>query len=240
MVEIPICYVRRSVYHDDNQNEHWVYLVCNTEFPGSYIHPYFYTSSDGATPRIQYVGAFRSVLCNADKEPYAVGASHHEYTTGDMERSISGYIPDGNKTRTIFRTAAQANKVTLTNGLFGLWMMWMMLIDGGTFDTQTGISQGYVNLSIWNTNMEITLPPTGSTSTLGNRNGEILESNISGWTAGRVWTDNKPHVAKFSWRGIEDPFGSQWIIEDGIQKLYSGIWYTTNTSLYSSFDSQLR
>ena len=59
-------------------------------------------------------------------------------------------------------------------------------------------------------------------------------------------SDPSKKVVQFSWRGIEDPFGSQWCFEDGIQKhqnatsgdySQSGYWITSDTSKYSELDS---
>ena len=69
MVEIPITHWRMDTYTDAGGHVHHRYLVSDKAFPGSAIHPFFYVSPDGSTARVQYVGAFRSVLCNAAGTP---------------------------------------------------------------------------------------------------------------------------------------------------------------------------
>ena len=62
MVEIPITYYKLD--EDYNGTGKILWLVSNTPFTGSEIHPYFYVSPNGDTARTQYVGAYRAVGCD--------------------------------------------------------------------------------------------------------------------------------------------------------------------------------
>ena len=64
--EIDIAYYRIDTYTDVNSTPHVAWLVSDQPFNGSQPFPYFYVSPDGKTLRKQYVGAFRSSICDAD------------------------------------------------------------------------------------------------------------------------------------------------------------------------------
>lgn len=239
-----------------------MYLVSDKPFAGSKIHRYFYVSPGGATARVQYVGAFRDVLCNADgtiKAQSSEGTPAY-YGLGNKFRSVAGARPSGYPTRAVFRTGSVSNGGTNVNAMFGQYLMMMMAIDGCTFDTQTGISIGYSQLSQFS---YAAVRKTGRTAIFGNGTGEILadETETTGEDldlltmkdGGTIWksaaqNDASLKVVQFSYRGIEDPYGAQWFFEDGIQKYQnatendfsqSGYWCTNDTSKYSLCDSDM-
>lgn len=95
----------------------------------------------------------------------------------------------------------------------------MMVIDGGTFDTQSGISTGKSWLSTFNYNKSTWC---GRTVPLGNNNGEIMwdpevDINVrrADWSADAL-KDPSKQVMAFNWRGFENPFGNIGEYEDGI------------------------
>jgi len=262
MVEIPVCHYRIDTYTDASDHVHKVYLVSNKPFTGSAIHRFFYTSDGGATARVQYVGAFRDVLCDSDGVIKAQSAEDTpaSYASGNKFRSVAGARPHGNTTRANYRTGSVANGGTNVNAMFGQFLMMMVAIDGCTFDTQAGISVGYSQLSQFS---YAAVRKTGRTAIFGNGTGEILADETESTGAdldlltmkdgGTIWnsaaqSDASLKVVQFSYRGIEDPFGSQWCFEDGIQKYQnatendfsqSGYWCTNDTSKYSLCDSDL-
>lgn len=260
MVEIPITYWKVDHYTDESGHAHVRYLVSASPFTGSKPHPFFYVSPGGDSCRTQYVGAFRSVLCDSAGavKVQTEDATPAVYASGDTFRSIAGYRPAANISRTNFRAGSVANGGTNVNSLFHQWLLLMMAIDGCTFDTQTGISVGYSNLSAYN---YAAVRKTGRTAGFGNGTGEVLaddansagedydllsmNSGLTMWNS-TAQGDPSKKVVQFSWRGIEDPFGSMWCFEDGIQKYQngtaddysqSGYWITSNTSKYSELDS---
>lgn len=240
MVEIPITHWRVDTYTDASAHLHYRYLVSDKPFPGSSIHPFFYVSPDGATARVQYVGAFRSVLCNAVGIPVltAVLTEAEAYASGNKFRSLPQYKPHSGATLAQYRAGHIANGGTNVNCLFGMWAMLMMAIDAGSFDTQT-LSPGFTNLTAFS---YASLRETGRTLSFGNATGSVLadtsgvDADITTWLSGAT-SDKK--VVQWSWRGIEDPFGALTYFEDGFQKHPSGYWFTQSTSKYSEFDSVL-
>lgn len=259
MVEIPVCHFRLDTYVDSSNHVHNVYLVSNTAFTGSTIHRYFYTSAGGDTARVQYVGAFRDVLCNGSGVPKSQSTEETPatYAAGDRFRSIAGTRPHGNTTRANYRAGSVVNGGTNINSMFGQYLLMMMAIDACTFDTQAGISIGYSQLSVWK---YASIRKTGRTAIFGNGTGEILADETAETgvdldlltmadDGGSLWlTSATRKVVQFCYRGIEDPFGSQWCFEDGIQKYQnadtddysqSGFWCTNDTTKYTLCDSDM-
>lgn len=240
MVEIPITHWRVDTYTDASAHVHYRYLVSDKPFPGSSIHPFFYVSPDGATARVQYVGAFRSVLCNASGAPVLTEGLTEAaaYSDGMRFRSLPMEKPHSGATIAQYRTGHIANGGTNVNCLFGMWAMLMMAIDAGSFDTQT-LSPGFTNLTNFS---YASLRETGRTISFGNATGSVLadtsgvDADITTWLSGAT-SDKK--VVQWSWRGIEDPFGALAYFEDGFQKRPSGYWFTQATERYSELDSVL-
>ena len=235
MVEIPVTHWRIDTYTDTNGHLHHRYLVSDKAFPGSAIHPFFYVSGDGQTPRVQYVGAFRSVLCNAAGTPTATASlsSAPAYASGNRFRSLPGYRPHGGATIAQYRAGHAVGGGTNVNTLFGQWMVLMMAIDANSFNSQT-ISTGFTGLSAFSYSA---LRETGRTRWYGNATGECLADTAGADADITAWLSGAKKVVQFSWRGIEDPFGSMACFEDGFQKLPSGFWFTQSTAKYSLFDA---
>ena len=117
------------------------------------------------------------------------------------------------------------------NFLFGSFLGMMMAIEYGTLSAQAKFSVGYSNLQSWDYR---SMRLTGRTAIFGNNSGEIIADDAdsdgvdydilsmkSGGTS--LWNataqgNHAQRVVQCSYRGIEDPFGSQFTLDDGIQK----------------------
>ncbi len=257
MLRIPITYWRKDTYTDGSEHDHVVWLVSNEQFVDSAPHPWFFTGTGGATAQVQYVGMFRGVLCDSTGTPKAQSAESTPaaYATGDRLRSIMGYRPAGAISRSNFRKAAASEHGYLTNMLYREWLTLMTVIDGGNFDVQTSISFGFANCSSFD---YAAVRTTGRAATFGLQNGEIIADEtpdigldldlLTMKEGGTIWNNSGSRVVAFSWRGIENPWGSQWEFADGCQKYQdavaddytnSGYWTTNDISIYSSCDSDM-
>ena len=224
MVECTPNYWRYDVYTDTQGRTHIVTLVSDVQFNASEPDPFFYVSRGGKTLKKQYVGAFKGVLCDASGVAKAqTGSTPASYASGNKMRSIAGARPAANMNRATMRTAAVNNGGTLVNHLFNGWIGRMLAIMVCSFNTQTGISEGYSNLSAWD---YAALRNTGRTATLGNGNGSILADDagvdadlLTMKSGGTIWNNvaaNKRIVACAA-MGFEDLWGSQYTFDDGIQ-----------------------
>lgn len=178
MVEIPVTYYRIDTYTDSSSHIHKVYLVCNKPFTNGRPHAAFFVSPNGdeAGLRTQYIGAFRSIICDsagavieqiADSTPVP-------YASGRKFRSIMGGRPSGSFTQAQHRTGAGANGAQGINSAMQQFLLMMMAIDGCTFNTQEGISIGYCNAAAWD---YMYVRPNGYTASLGNGTGSILSED---------------------------------------------------------------
>ena len=180
MVEIPITYWRIDHYTDANNHAHTVWLVSNQAFTNSAPHPFFYVSPGGATLRAQYVGAFHSVICDSDGAPLttsleATGSA--SYVAGRKARSVIGAKPFTDMTQATHRTAASNNGGYGINSLFKQFLLLMMAIEGGSFDTQTTISKGFLFAKDWDYRYTRL---SGRTVSMGNRTGSVFYDVTAG------------------------------------------------------------
>jgi len=269
-VEIPLTYVRLDLYLDGSEHLHEVYLVSNEYFEGSVPHRRCYDGPGGSTLRTLYLGAFRSVACDgttglvipqgedADATPVAYNSAYrarsiatatwtkvgNEYITNPLDPT-TGARPIGNWTRARLRNGHVNEGGTNVSAFFGQWMALMMAIDCGTWNSQSGISDGYC----WRSAFAYQdMRATGRTAVFGNGTGSIIADETEGGADEDLatgWQAGKSHIVQFSWRGIEDPYGSQWCFEDGIIKYQdatesfdaSGYWCTNDTDRYSGYDT---
>ena len=264
-VEIPPTYVRLDLYFDASEHLHEVYLVSNEPFEGAVAHRRCYDGPGGATIRTLYLGAFRSVACDgttglvvpqgadADATPVAYNSAYrlrsiatatwtkvgNEYVTNPLDPT-TGARPIGNWTRARLRSGHVNEGGTNVSAFFGQWMALMMAIDCGTWNSQSGISDGYC----WRSAFAYQdMRATGRTAVFGNGTGSIIADETEGGADEDLatgWQAGKDHIVQFSWRGIEDPYGSQWCFEDGIIMYQdatesfdaSGYWCTNDTDRY--------
>ncbi len=152
------------------------------------------------------------------------------YTTGRKCRSVAGAIPSGNITRANFRAAHGNNGYDSIHFLFGSYIGMMMAVEYGNFNAQASFSAGYSNLSAWDFK---SMRLTGRTAIFGNNSGEIIaddadetgedydllsmKSGASLWSSG-AQSNHAQRIVQCSYHGIEDPFGSQFTLDEGIQK----------------------
>ena len=136
------------------------------------------------------------------------------------------------------RIAAANNGGFGVNSLFHQYLMLMMLIEGGSFDTQTTISPGFAYASTWS----YAFFRLSGRSNFGNGTGSVLVDPAQ--DAAITWqsVSNALKVVQFSYRGIENPYGEIWKFEDGIQtyqNVVDGVftdgcyWWTAATNLYT-------
>ena len=153
------------------------------------------------------------------------------YSAGRKCRSVAGAIPSGNITRANYRAAHANNGFDSIHFLFGSFLGMMMGIEYGTISAQAKFSVGYSNLSAWDFR---SMRLTGRTAVFGNNSGEIIADDIdsngedydllvmkSGGTS--LWnttaqSNHAQRVVQCSYHGVEDPFGSQFTLDEGIQK----------------------
>lgn len=225
MVECTPNYWRYDVYTDTQGRTHIVTLVSDVQFNASEPDPFFYVSRGGKTLKTQYVGAFKGVLCDSSGVAKAQSAegTPAAFATGNKMRSIAGARPAGSMNRATMRTAAVNNGGTLVNFLFNAWAERMIAIKVGTYNTQTGISAGFSNLSAWD---YAALRKTGRTASLGNGDGSILaddaglDADLLTMKAGATIWNNvaaDQRIVACAALGFEDLWGSQWTFDDGIQ-----------------------
>ena len=174
MVEIPITHWRIDHYTDANSHAHTVWLVSNQAFTNSAPPPFFYVSPGGATLRTQYVGAFHSVICDSDGAPLTTSleaSASAAYVAGRKARSVIGAKPFTGMTQATHRTAAANNGGYGINSLFKQFLLLMMAIEGGSFDTQTTISEGFLFAKEWDYRYTRL---SGRTVSMGNRTGSVF------------------------------------------------------------------
>ncbi len=159
-----------------------------------------------------------------------VVASSTGYANGRKYRSLVGALPAANATRTQFRSGHNNNGYDSVNFLFASYIGMMMAIEFGSFNIQSKFSPGYTNLQTFDYK-EMRL--TGRTDVFGNNSGEIvaddadadgedydlltMKSGATQWNTA-AQNDHSQRIVQCSYRGIEDPFGSQWCNDEGIQK----------------------
>lgn len=228
MVEIPITYWKVETLSDGKI----LYLVSNKTFTGATVHPFFKVGPGGSTPRKQYVGAFEATICNAagtrlnTDETASASAS---FAAGYKARSVAGAKPWTSMTQATLRTAAANNGGRTINSLFKQYLLLMMVIEGGTFDTQTGISIGFTYAN-WN----YAFTRLSGRCNYGNGTGSLLADATQ--DAAITWQSGATEAMKivqFQYRGIENPYGHVWEFEDGIVKVDSGYYWTADDTKYS-------
>lgn len=240
MVEIPVTYYRIDHYTDASDNEHIVWLVSDKQFTGSVPHEFFYVSPGGNTLRTQYVGAYKSVLCEANGAPVDTtesSATPATFSAGRRMRSIAGAKLFTSAWSNQFRPAASNNGGRLANGLFHRYLAMMMAIEGGTFDTEAAFGSGF---SRANESNYAFIRLTGRCN-YGNGTGEILAD--ADRDAAIVWatgTTDAQKVIQWQYRGIENPFGESSTIYDALVATANGYAYTTDVDSYANEASYLQ
>lgn len=232
MVEIPITYWSVT----EQQDGKILYLISDKEFTGSEPHPFFYVSPGGATLRKQYVGAYEACLCNSNGEPLdntnQNASASSTYQSGYVARSLKGTKPWTSATRATARTAIHANGGYQVNALFHQYLMLMCMIEGGSLNTQAAISPGYAYAN-WSYNYT----RFSGRCNYGNGTGNLMydpsqDSSIS-WSSN---TNDLLKIVQFQYRGIENPWGSVYSVDDGIVLVDNGYYMTTDCTAYTDSD----
>lgn len=142
MTEFPITYCRIETLPDGRV----LYLMSLIPFTGAVVHPFFLVGPGGNTARVQYVGSYEAVLCDAAGIPLVTdqdAASGGTFVTGYKARSVAGAKPWTAMNLATLRTACANNGCQSQNSLFGQYLMLLMMIEGCSLDTQTTISPGF-------------------------------------------------------------------------------------------------
>ena len=152
------------------------------------------------------------------------------YSAGRKCRSVAGAIPSGSVTRANYRAAHGNNGYDSVHFLFGSYIGMMMTIEYGNFHAQAAFSAGYSNLSVWDFR---SMRLTGRTAVFGNNSGEIVADDadangedydlLSMKSGASLWSseaqgNHAKRIVQCSYHGIEDPFGCQFTLDEGIQK----------------------
>ncbi len=243
MVEMPIVHWRLETLDDGRI----LYLVSEEPFDGSSIHPLFYVSPGGATARTQYVGAYRSVGCNAAGTPLIATQDAGDTATLDdtcRARSVAGGKPYTYTASALSRTMAANSGGSIVNFQFHCFLQMMMLIEMGSFNAQDALSSGFSFANGWN---YAYVRFTGRAN-FGNGTGTIyadpIQDSLIPWRNG---TTEAQKVVQFSYRGIENPYGelNEWA--DGLQKYqesadgvitYGNYWWTLDCDAYTDLQQQ--
>ena len=133
------------------------------------------------------------------------------YVTGGKGYSRSGYSPTGSMTITAFWNAAQQNGADwgLADYDFRRLLMMMALSEYGSPDIQSKLGYGVCgsqNLDLWATAATL---KTGDMKSYGDNSGAKTISVVNGDNTG-------VNCSRISLFGIEDPYGWQWEMTQGI------------------------
>lgn len=231
MAELPVGYMRVDKYTDGNGHPHKVTLISDRKFRDSKAYTLFRVGKGGKSVRPYWTGAFRSVHCTSAGVPKThANTDPASFATGDKFRSIAGQQPAGNITRANFLQGHKNNGGTSLHFLLGGWLKILVAIEYGDWNEQSTFSEGFTNTKAF---IYANMRKTGRTAVYGNGTGEIeaddltsdgedydiltSSSGATNWNATATATHSH-RIVQCSYRGIEDPFGSQWTLDDGIQK----------------------
>lgn len=236
MVEIPVVYWRVDELPDGKVR----WLVSDHTFDGAEPHPFFKVSPDGNTVRTQYVGAYQATICDANGDRIAnmmneSATAPTSYNSAYKLRSVAGCKPYTNTNMANMRTNAHNNGGNLCNSLFYQFLGLMMLIEGGSLNTQETISEGFSFASTWN----YAFTRLSGRTNAGNGTAETLADATL--DAAITWNaSHAKHVIGFQYRGIENPYGQVWQFEEGFQKWNDVTWnYVTVNSVQYNRNASL-
>lgn len=194
------------------------------------VHPWFYEGGLSTPSPYKYISAFEGVLYRSGSNVDGTGSQTG--TSGDLIRSVYGYIPLTYFHQTERRTYS-------VDGVFHQFPYWaneaMMLLwftEYKSWNSQ-GLIPGYTEGGAWNF---AKVCKTGITASLGNASGSILWQNAP--SALRCSTDQTDKYVANSYRGIENFFGHVWKWTDGINIEYVGSPLTSARIYISNNPSQ--
>jgi hypothetical protein len=188
MVEMHKHYYKTDHYTNGSGEEVFEFWIADGKKAGYEIEPNFYR--DGSVKDKIYIGAVEGNV------------------SGGKMRSIFSVQPTTEYTIGQFRGYAEARGAGWTQRdlLVTSLIQRLMIIEYGTFNLQSALSEGITNLDSGTGNHS---QNTGYTDSLGNHSGEVIKSALDNGATGASET------YPFSYRGIENPYGNTWEFADG-------------------------
>lgn len=195
------------------------YYVSSKPKTGFKLHPAFYDANGNAINYILFSADEGSMYDVSAKAYVNDNVDSIAYEDGDLLCSVAGKKPisglrQGLGTRSVLESMAnnrgsgwhlETIKATSANQL-------LMMVEIGMMNSQTGIGQGVVSISVNSSYNCSSL--TGSTADLGNGTGQAVETvNEIGGVETAYTTAGKVSV---SYRGVENPWGNLWKHIQGI------------------------
>jgi len=194
------------------------------------VHPWFYEGGLSTPSPYKYISAFEGVLYRGGVNVDGTGSQTG--TSGDLIRSVYGYIPLTYFHRTERRTYS-------ADGVFHQFPYWaneaMILLyftEYKSWNSQ-GLIPGYTEGGSWDF---AKVCKTGITVGLGNASGSVLWQNADSGL--RCSTDQTGKYVANSYRGIENFFGHVWKWTDAINIEYVGSPLTSARIYISNNPSQ--
>ena len=193
LVREPAFYVKHE-YDDDTGHARWWISPAYRE--GFSLHPYFYMRGGGVPAPYMFSGAYEAYGLVYDGQFRLGSATGKRPVTGSV-----GYPDLPNDRFTIDDAELYASRISPGNaGITSFWgdcaRMLLMYIEYGTFDIQTALGAGVVDMESGTGFAGVN---TGADSI-----DSLLAENGTGVGSG---TDGLTPVC---WRGIENPYGNVW------------------------------
>ncbi len=181
------------------------YYVSDTPRDGFRVHPWF--TVGGRELPYRLASAYEGSLFDVSENSYILDdaqVGNFTASTGDKLSSIAGAKPISGATQNLNRRncgvlAENRGPGWTQQTVQGLSAtQLLMMIEYGTFNTQTAIGQGVVNKESGTVNES---EPAGQTAAIGNASGTAPGTN---------------GLVSVSYRGQENPWGNIWKLVDGI------------------------
>lgn len=216
MVEIPKFYyktvpVAYTVSNGDVVPTKIQYWISDAPLEGYSLHPAFIRN--GQEIDYIYLGAYEASVYDASAAKYVSDFAFD--SANDILGSVKGLKPVSGKNATFTRAIARSMARRRGDGweqqdfLSTSAVQLLMLIELGTFDTQTSVGEGVSTKTDDGSNNMA--ENTGYTSSLGNKSGNIATSSSS--------------YKAVTYRGIENLWGNIWVWIDGINIQNSSLGY---------------
>lgn len=247
MVEIPKFYTKRTV---DGNLTTW--SISSGALPGFSVHPAFI--KDGVEVNYRYVGAYQACVFDVSAGTYISGLNWDNNSgvgngvavdvtanTGDKLASVSGVHTMGGLTRAEFRTLARNRGSGWRLMDFTIWsaIQLLYLIEHQTFDSQSVLGAGNCGTTYAAAASGVQSDNGGSVAGKSNSLGNRSTDTVSGASS------TSRGVAYMSYRGLENIYGNQWCLVDGVivnpgstvSANSARWWFTNNSSNFSDSTS---
>ncbi|MGX7196720.1 phage tail-collar fiber domain-containing protein [Enterococcus olivae] len=186
------------------------YYVSDKPKAGFKLHPAF-EKADGGEKEFVYLAAYEGSLYDTSAEAYIRDDAQVASFSEDKMSSVAGSKPMSGLTQNLSR--ANARLLAQNNGEG--WQQshvgtisasqMLFLIEYAGFNIQTAIGNGATGKADGTGNES---DPTGATTTLGNKSGQVADTN---------------GINHVSFRGEENLFGNIWGFVDGLNTMANGI-----------------